>query len=103
MNASATDSVPPATSRPSWLCTWNCRRRPLRASVQDQRYARQLHDRGVSLRVVESAFLLGLRRRRHGRSAGDPDQHRPEVVFHLAAQIDVRHSVAIPNSTRRST
>ncbi|OOK72841.1 NAD dependent epimerase/dehydratase family protein [Mycobacterium kansasii] len=24
------------------------------------------------------------------------DQHRPEVVFHLAAQIDVRHSVADP-------
>jgi UDP-glucose 4-epimerase len=24
------------------------------------------------------------------------DQHRPEVVFHLAAQIDVRHSVASP-------
>ncbi|EUA23456.1 polysaccharide biosynthesis family protein [Mycobacterium xenopi 4042] len=24
------------------------------------------------------------------------DQHRPEVVFHLAAQIDVRHSVANP-------
>jgi UDP-glucose 4-epimerase len=24
------------------------------------------------------------------------DEHRPEVVFHLAAQIDVRHSVADP-------
>ena len=36
---------------------------PLRASVQDQRRARQLHERGVTLRVVESAFLLGSLRR----------------------------------------
>ncbi len=36
---------------------------PLRASAQDQKYARQLHDRGVPLRVVESAFLLASLRR----------------------------------------
>ena len=28
---------------------------------------------------------------------------RPDVVFHLAAQIDVRHAVADPSTTRRST
>jgi hypothetical protein len=31
---------------------------PLRASAQDQWHARRLYDRGVPLRVVESAFLL---------------------------------------------
>ncbi len=36
---------------------------PLRTSAQDQRCARQLYDRGVSLGVVESAFLLGSLRR----------------------------------------
>lgn len=36
---------------------------PLRASAQDQRLARQLHERGVPLRVVESAFLLASLRR----------------------------------------
>jgi hypothetical protein len=36
---------------------------PLRASAQDQKCARQLFDRGVSLGVVESAFLLGSLRR----------------------------------------
>jgi hypothetical protein len=36
---------------------------PLRASARDLRHARQLHDRGVPLRVVESAFLLGSLRR----------------------------------------
>lgn len=36
---------------------------PLRTSAQDQRCARQLYDRGVSLEVVESAFLLGSLRR----------------------------------------
>ena len=36
---------------------------PMRASVQDQWQARRLHDRGVPLRVVESAFLLASLRR----------------------------------------
>jgi hypothetical protein len=36
---------------------------PLRTSAQDQKCARQLYDRGVSLGVVESAFLLGSLRR----------------------------------------
>jgi hypothetical protein len=36
---------------------------PLRASSQDRRHARQLYDRGVSLRVIESAFLLASLRR----------------------------------------
>ena len=36
---------------------------PLRASVQDQWQARRLHDRGVPLRVVESALLLASLRR----------------------------------------
>jgi hypothetical protein len=36
---------------------------PLRASALDRRHARQLHDRSVSLRVLESAFLLASLRR----------------------------------------
>lgn len=36
---------------------------PLRASVQDQWQARRLHDRGVPLRTVETALLLGSLRR----------------------------------------
>jgi hypothetical protein len=36
---------------------------PLRASTQDRRLARQLHERGVALHVVESAFLLASVRR----------------------------------------
>ena len=36
---------------------------PLRASPQDRRHARQLHDRGVPLHVIESAFLLASLRR----------------------------------------
>ncbi|HME58555.1 MAG TPA: hypothetical protein VKF63_09460 [Terracidiphilus sp.] len=36
---------------------------PLRTSAHDQRLARQLHDRGVPLRLVESAFLLASLRR----------------------------------------
>jgi hypothetical protein len=36
---------------------------PLRASVQDQRQARRLHDRGIPLRLVESALLLASLRR----------------------------------------
>ncbi len=36
---------------------------PLRASLQDQRQARRLHERGIPLRVVESALLLASLRR----------------------------------------
>jgi hypothetical protein len=36
---------------------------PLRASVQDQWQAQRLHNRGISLRLVESALLLGSLRR----------------------------------------
>lgn len=44
---------------------------PLRSSVQDQWQARRLHDRGVPLRLVESALLLGSLRRLT-RPAGVP-------------------------------
>jgi hypothetical protein len=33
------------------------------ANLQDHRQARQLHDRGIPLRIVESALLLGSLRR----------------------------------------
>ena len=36
---------------------------PLRASRQDRRLAAQLHDRGVSLRVMWAAFVLAAARR----------------------------------------
>lgn len=36
---------------------------PLRASVSDQRQARRLHERGIPLRLVESALLLASLRR----------------------------------------
>jgi hypothetical protein len=36
---------------------------PLRAGVQDQRQARRLHERGIPLRLVESAMLLASLRR----------------------------------------
>lgn len=36
---------------------------PLRASTQDRRLARQLHEHGVAFCVVESAFLLASLRR----------------------------------------
>jgi hypothetical protein len=36
---------------------------PLSASLQDQRLARHLHDRGISLQLVESAMLLASLRR----------------------------------------
>jgi hypothetical protein len=45
---------------------------PMRASVQDQWQARRLHDRGVPLRVVESAFLLASLRRLARPSDGPP-------------------------------
>jgi len=36
---------------------------PVRPSAQDRRHARQLYDRNVPLRVIESAFLLASLRR----------------------------------------
>lgn len=44
---------------------------PLRASRQDRRYARLLHDRSVPLRVVYAAFVLATARREI-RSASQP-------------------------------
>lgn len=45
---------------------------PLRASVQDQWQARRLQDRGVPLRVVESALLLASLRRLVRPADGPP-------------------------------
>jgi len=45
---------------------------PIRASVQDQWQARRLSDRGVPLRVVESAFLLASLRRLIRPADGPP-------------------------------
>ena len=45
---------------------------PMRGSVQDQWQARRLYDRGVPLRVVESAFLLASLRRLIRPSDGPP-------------------------------
>jgi hypothetical protein len=36
---------------------------PLRASAHDRMLARQFHDRGVSLNIIEAAFLLASLRR----------------------------------------
>src|SRR3954470_20638324 len=44
----------------------------MRATVQDQWQARRLRDRGVPLRVVESAFLLASLRRLARPSDGPP-------------------------------
>jgi hypothetical protein len=63
MNASACDSN--ATSYVSAVLALylGLPETPLRTSPQDQKYARQLHDRGVPLPLVESAFLLASLRR----------------------------------------
>jgi hypothetical protein len=45
---------------------------PIRASVQDQWQARRLYDRGVPLRVVESALLLASLRRLIRPADGPP-------------------------------
>ena len=45
---------------------------PMRASIQDQWQARRLYDRGVPLRVVESAFLLASLRRLIRPTDGPP-------------------------------
>jgi hypothetical protein len=45
---------------------------PLRASAQDQWQARRLYDRGVPLRVVESALLLASLRRLVRPADGPP-------------------------------
>ena len=56
---------------------------------------------GRSENIVHGRALARLRirqgrhRRRRPRSGCSPST-RPEVIFHLAAQIDVRHSVADP-------
>ena len=60
MNASACDAK--ATSYVSAVLALylGLPETPLRASAQDQNYARQLNDQNVPLPVVESASLLGL-------------------------------------------
>lgn len=45
---------------------------PMRASVQDQWLARRFYDRGVTMRVVESAFLLASLRRLVRPADGPP-------------------------------
>ena len=50
---------------------------PLRASVQDQWQARRLCDRGVPLRVVESALLLASPRRLVRPADGPPWKPAP--------------------------
>ena len=60
MNPSATDSGYVSAVLALYL---EMPETPLRTSGQDQRCARQLYDRGVSLGVVEAAFLLGSLRR----------------------------------------
>ena len=60
MNPSATDSGYVAAVLALYL---EMPETPLRTNSQDQRCARQLQDRGVSLGVVESAFLLASLRR----------------------------------------
>jgi len=63
MNASACDAK--ATSYVSAVLALylGLPETPLRASAQDQNYARQLNDQNVPLPVVESAFLLASLRR----------------------------------------
>ncbi len=63
MNASATDSDAISYVSAVLSLYLELPETPLRTTGQDQRCARQLYDRGVSLGVVESAFLLGSLRR----------------------------------------
>ena len=67
MNASATDSDGISYVSAVLALYLELPETPLRTSAQDQRCARQLYDRGVSLGVVESAFLLGSLRRLSGQ------------------------------------
>ena len=63
MNASAGDSNTTSYVSAVLALYLGLPETPLRTSPQDQKYARQLHDRGVPLSLVESAFLLASLRR----------------------------------------
>jgi len=63
MNSPAPDSDPASYVAAVLLLYVELPETPLRASVQDQWQARRLHDRGVPLRLVESALLLASLRR----------------------------------------
>jgi hypothetical protein len=59
----AGDSDPAACTAAVVLLYVELPETPLSASIQDHWQARRLHDRGVPLRLVESALLLGSLRR----------------------------------------
>lgn len=63
MNTPALDSDPASYAAAVLILYVDLPETPLRASVQDQWQARCLHDRGIPLRLVESALLLGSLRR----------------------------------------
>jgi hypothetical protein len=63
MNPSALESDPASYVAAVLIVYVDLPDTPLRASAQDQWQARRLYDRGVSVRLVESALLLGSLRR----------------------------------------
>jgi hypothetical protein len=63
MNTSAPQSDPASYVAAVLILYVDLPETPLHASVQDQWQARRLHDRGVPLRVVESALVLASLRR----------------------------------------
>ncbi len=63
MNLPAPESDPAAYVASVLLLYVELPDTPLRASVQDQWQARRLHERGVPLRLVETALLLASLRR----------------------------------------
>jgi hypothetical protein len=63
MTAPAPESTPGAYVAAVVMWYVDLPETPLSASLQDHRQARRLHDRGIPLRIVESALLLGSLRR----------------------------------------
>ena len=63
MTASAPESDPAAYVAVVVMAYVELPETPLSANLQDHRQARRLHDRGIPLRIVESALLLGSLRR----------------------------------------
>jgi hypothetical protein len=63
MNAPGHDSDPAVYMAAVILLYVELPETPLSASIQDQRLARHLHDRGIPLQLVESAMLLASLRR----------------------------------------
>ena len=73
---------------------------PLRASVQDQWQARRLHDRGVPLRVVESALLLASVRRMVRPADGPPlSPIRSLAYFQPTSSPSLTNCCLIPHPT----